>query len=271
VYHVISLQSHGRCRWRRQHSYVDGPRVHFCSAGIIRMTQHVEARAQRPGEFDDIHLCNRLNIPSCIAHPMHATVALPVRRMCGSVFAPIVGVACAPSRLGTGLVVAIVAVDTEPVVLPVASTSAMASFRRAVTLTRDMQQRHERVATGETEARRFHGCPPNRVCDGQTPTPRPVAETAGRRRNREGFNSVVASLNSHRCLSGALVGQFQKLGHFLTADVHRVVRSRGPDGRWENVTRKVPVVMPVQYRGKKSHAMIPQISSDASHGPQRLV
>jgi len=60
-------------------------------------------------------------------------------------------------RLRPGLVVAIVAVDTEPVALPVASTGAPARLRGAISLTGNMQQRHERVAAGKTKAGRFHG------------------------------------------------------------------------------------------------------------------
>lgn len=54
-------------------------------------------------------------------------------------------------RLGAGPAVALVTIVTEPAILP--------SLRGAISLTGNMQQRHERVAAGKTEAGRFHGAP----------------------------------------------------------------------------------------------------------------
>ena len=115
----------------------------------MRIAQHVKARRQRLRGLRHVHVCNRLETPPLIAYPLHATVALSIRRMRGSVFAPVAQVAGAPFRLRAGLVVAIVAVDTKPVVLPVASTGALTSLRGAISLTGNMQQwqlPHERMA-----------------------------------------------------------------------------------------------------------------------------
>ncbi|CAG2159405.1 hypothetical protein LMG26411_06678 [Cupriavidus numazuensis] len=145
---------------------MDGPRVHFCNAGLVRMTQYIEARTQRPMAPYDIHVCNRFESPPCIAHPLHAAVALSICRMSSSILAPIIGVSYAPLRLGPRLVVAIIGVGTKSAVLPVTSTGALAGFLGAVTLVGNMRQRHKRVTTGETKVGRFHECPPSRVATG---------------------------------------------------------------------------------------------------------
>jgi len=157
AYQVIYLQSRRRRSRRRQHGDVNGPRVHFCNAGVSRARQQVEARVQRPGKLDGVHICNCAGGPPRIAQSLHTAVALAIRRMRTPIFTPVARVARAPFRLGASLVVAIVAVVTEPVALPVASPGALTSLRRAISLAGDMRQRRKRVAAGKTKAGRFHG------------------------------------------------------------------------------------------------------------------
>ena len=102
------------------------------------MGQQVEARVRRSGKADDVHLCNSPVAPTSVAQPLHTAVALSIRRMRSSIFAPVARVACTPFRLRMVLVVAMVAVVTKPVFLPVASTGALARLRGAISQTGNM-------------------------------------------------------------------------------------------------------------------------------------